>query len=265
MAGMDQQLLAGRQVLFHDLAREVEPDRAGAADLLQGEALAAEEAGPEPALPGELQGHRLLRAKERLLAADQGFAGRQCLGDDGPGKARREGDVARALCGEVGDEQAAAGEAALQARQEAAAGVGIHDDRIVHPGHGVGLAVDLLAGIEVDRHRLHHRAGNLELHATPPSGERATETIEQGRAQSPHAIDDEAAEQHRGARPRELAVSVRDRRAQRQVRVDEVRPRQRAQVRAARGENRVHVVGALDRTHRHCHSRRQMTLMDEPW
>jgi hypothetical protein len=52
----------------------------------------------------------------------------------------------------------------MNPENKAAAGVGVHRDLIVHPSHGVGLAVDRFAGREVDCHRLHHCAGNLIAH-----------------------------------------------------------------------------------------------------
>ena len=53
MAGVDEQPLAGREIALDQFAREIEPDDAGAGDLLQDEPVAAEEAGAEPLLPGE--------------------------------------------------------------------------------------------------------------------------------------------------------------------------------------------------------------------
>ena len=164
MAGVDQQPLARREIALDEFARQVEPDDAGAGHLLQDEAVAAEEAGAHALLPGELQRHRFLRDEERLLAADQRLAGLQQRRDDRSGEARREGDVAGAAGGEVSDEERAAAEGALQPGEEAAAGVGVHRHLVVHPRHGVGLAVDRLAGRKVDRHRLHHGSGNLVLH-----------------------------------------------------------------------------------------------------
>ena len=63
--------------------------------------------------------------------------------------------MAGAVGGEIGDEERAAAERALQAGEQSAAGVGVHRDLVVHPGHRVGLAVDRLAGREIDRDRLH--------------------------------------------------------------------------------------------------------------
>ena len=108
--------------------------------------------------------HRFLRDQERLLAADQRLARLQLRGHDRAGKARREGDMAGAVGGEVGDEERAAAERARDAGEQAAAGMGVHRDLIVHPGHRVGLAVDRLARREIDRHRLHDVAGNLVAH-----------------------------------------------------------------------------------------------------
>src|SRR5580698_3251022 len=163
--GVHQQLLAGAQGLGHHFAREVEEHRAGAGHLLQDEARAAEEARADALLPGQFDGDRFLRAQERLLAADQRLAGRQLARQDGAGKARREGHVAAPVGAELGDEEAAAGQAALEPGQQAAAGMGVHPHPIGHPRHGGGLAVDHLAGRKVDAHGLHRGAGNLVAHA----------------------------------------------------------------------------------------------------
>ena len=52
------------------------------------------------------------RDQKGLLAADQRLAGLQQRGDDRAGKARREGDMAGAARGEIGDEERAAAERA---------------------------------------------------------------------------------------------------------------------------------------------------------
>ena len=69
-----------------------------------------------------------------------------------------------AFGGEVGDEKAAAGQAAAQAGEQAAAGVGVHPHAVGHPGHRRGLAVDGLARSEIDADRLHRRAGDFVAH-----------------------------------------------------------------------------------------------------
>src|ERR1700722_2784301 len=168
MAGMDEQAFAGRQIALDHFAGKIEPDDARAGDLLQDEAVAAKEAGAQALLPGKLKRHRFLRDEERLLATDERLAGLQLRGHQGTGKARGEGDMAGAGGGEIGDEERAAGERALEAGEEAAAGMRVHLDRVVHPGHGVGLAVDRLAGAQIDRHRLHDRAGNFIAHRPRP-------------------------------------------------------------------------------------------------
>jgi hypothetical protein len=61
----------------------------------------------------------------------------------------------------------AAAEHAPDPGQEAAAGVGIHLDRVVHPTHAIGLAVDDLARQQINRQRLHDGPGNLVLHVLP--------------------------------------------------------------------------------------------------
>src|SRR4029077_7894060 len=76
MASMDEQPFSVGEVALDDFARQVKKDRAGAAHLLQDEALAAEKPGADALLPSNLQRHRFFRAQEGLLAADQRLAGR---------------------------------------------------------------------------------------------------------------------------------------------------------------------------------------------
>ena len=64
VAGVDEQPLAGREIALDEFAGEIEPDDAGPGDLLQNEAVAAEEAGAQPLLPGEFERHRFLRDQE---------------------------------------------------------------------------------------------------------------------------------------------------------------------------------------------------------
>src|SRR5260221_10432084 len=164
MADMDEQHVIGPEVLFDDLAGEIEPDGAGPRHLLQDEALATEEAGTEALLEREFQRHRFLGAEKRLLAADQAFASRQSAGDDGAGKTRREGDMAFSFGGEIGDEETAAAQATLQTGEKAAASMRIHPDTIIHPGNRMGLAVNSFARVKIDFPRLHGGAVQLVLH-----------------------------------------------------------------------------------------------------
>ena len=165
MAGVDQKTLAWGEVTFHHFAGEVEEDSAGAGDFLQNEALPAEEAGAEAFLPGDFEGDGFFRDQEGFLTADQRLTGGEGDRHDGARETGREGDVAGAICGEIGYEEAAAAEAAGQAGEEAAAGVGVHFDGVIHPAHAVGLAEDGFARHQVHRDGLHDRAGHLVLHA----------------------------------------------------------------------------------------------------
>ena len=140
----------------------------GPGHLLQDEPLAAEEAGAKLALPSDLEGHRFFGAEEGLLAADQALAGGERAGQDGAGKARREGDVTGAVGGEIRHEEAAAAEGPFQPREETAAGIGRHLDIGAHPRHCIGLAEKLLAGRELDAERLHRGSDDLVMH-DPPS------------------------------------------------------------------------------------------------
>src|SRR5271163_280953 len=121
MAGVDEQPFARREIAFDQFAGEIEPNNSRPRDLLQNEALAAEETGAEPFLPGEFERDRFLRDEEALLPADQRLAGLQQRRHDRAGKARREGDMAGTVGGEVGDEERAAAERALQPGEQAAA------------------------------------------------------------------------------------------------------------------------------------------------
>ena len=169
MAGVHQQLFAGGEIALDEFAGEVEPDDARARHLLQDKAVAAEETGAEAFLPGEFERHRLFGDEECLLAADERLAGLKQRGHDRAGKARREGDMPGPLRREIGDEKRAAAEGALETGEEAAAGMRVHRNLIVHPGHGVGLAIDGLARGEIDRHRLHDIAGYFIAHWHAPS------------------------------------------------------------------------------------------------
>ena len=104
MTGMDKEPLVLREVALDDLAREVEEDRAGAAQLLQDEALAAEEAGADALLPGDRQRYRFLGAQKGFLAADHRLAGGELQRLDRARETRREGDMPLAACSEIGDE-----------------------------------------------------------------------------------------------------------------------------------------------------------------
>ena len=66
--------------------------------------------------------------------------------------------------GEIRNEKAAARQAPLQPCEQATSGIGVHVHAVVHPGHGVGLAVDGFTGREVYLDGLHDGSGNLVFH-----------------------------------------------------------------------------------------------------
>lgn len=130
--------------------------------------LAAEKAGAKPLLQGDIERHRFFRAEKCFLAADQGLTGVELHRQNRAGKTRGESDMSRPLRGKIGDEETAAAEAAFDAGKKAAARMGRHRDRIIHPAHAIGLAEHGFAGIEIDRERLHHGAGELVSHFISP-------------------------------------------------------------------------------------------------
>jgi hypothetical protein len=105
------------------------------------------ESRTDASLPSDFERDRLLSEKKRLLAADERLAGPQKRRDDRSGRARRKGDIAPAPRGKVGDEECSPAERAGKPGEESTTTVvGVHRHVVVHPGYGVGLAVNGFAG-----------------------------------------------------------------------------------------------------------------------
>src|SRR6185369_3508025 len=120
MADMDEQALIFLEGAMHHLAGEIHPDRTGTGDALQHETHATEEADAEALLPDNFQLHGFLGAEEGLAPADEALAGFQFPRHDGAGETRREGKLAFAIGGEIGNEEAAAADAAHQSGHQPA-------------------------------------------------------------------------------------------------------------------------------------------------
>ena len=103
MPGVHEQPLAGREVALDQFAGEVEPDDAGAADLLQDEAVAAKEARANPLLPGDFEADHFCATRNVSLRQISDWPACNCAGTIVP-ESGREGDMAGAVGGEVGDE-----------------------------------------------------------------------------------------------------------------------------------------------------------------
>src|SRR5947209_3098403 len=71
MPGMDAQPLTGGQRFLNHLARQIEEDRTRTGHTLEDEAFAREESRAQPLLKRDVERHRIFRAEEGLLAADQ--------------------------------------------------------------------------------------------------------------------------------------------------------------------------------------------------
>jgi len=120
---MDRQRLAGGELVGEDLAAELDPGLAAAGQPLQHEALAAKDAAAERALQGHAKLDSLHAAQEPVpvhqIAASRLHLDRHDLA----GHLCGEGDGALASrSGELGHEQAAAGNRAGDRAPEAARG-----------------------------------------------------------------------------------------------------------------------------------------------
>ena len=150
-------------------AGELEPRGALAADLLQEEAVAAEDARAE----GLLEADAELDAgggAEEAVAVDEVLVARADLDrDDVAGDAGGEGDLAGCADGAVlgHEERAAAGDALDRSEEATTAsmlGVGGHLDGGGHPGELAGLGDDGVVGTEGELEDGHGGAENAVLH-----------------------------------------------------------------------------------------------------
>src|SRR5580658_2863783 len=169
VAGMDAQDFAGLEVLADQLAGELEPRGACAAQLLEEETVAAEDARAERLLKADGDGD-LVSGAEKAVAVDEVFRALAELdGDDVAWDLRCERDDAGILDGAVlGHEDAGAGDRALEHTEDSAAaahlGVRGHLDRGGHPGEFAALREDALVGLELNLEDRHGGAQSSRLH-----------------------------------------------------------------------------------------------------
>ena len=99
VAGMDAEALAGGQIVGDDFAAELDPCLGGAAEALEDEAIAAEDARAEALLEADAE-DGVRRAAEEAVPVDHVFlAGRDGDGEDVAGDFCGEGDGAGRAAG----------------------------------------------------------------------------------------------------------------------------------------------------------------------
>src|SRR6202790_5133435 len=174
---MHAQALAWLQVVGQDLAAQLAPCPTLAGDLLEREAVAAEEAGAEALLKPDRELHATEAADKGVPVAEVAHSrlGRDVDREDRPGKARREGDHAGgALRGELAHEDRAPTDGRLEDPADTAAAAHLrrrlHDDRPRHPGEFSGLGEDGLARVEHDLEHGHGGAEDAVLHGVSSEG-----------------------------------------------------------------------------------------------
>jgi hypothetical protein len=173
VAGMHAQRPALGKIKSDHVASQLDPGPALAADALQHEALAGEDARSEGLL--EARGDPDAGgACQKAAPVHQVLpAGSDLDRQDAAGKLRRERDSPRLAVRRVtAEQQRRSGDFAHQrAHHPLAAGAvshaGGHLDRVGHPGELAGLGDDALAGVERDRQHGQRRAKQLVFHRLP--------------------------------------------------------------------------------------------------
>ena len=143
------------------------------ADLLEEEAVAAEDAGAQGLLEADAELHAGGGAEEAVAVDEVLVAVADLDGDDMAGNAGGEGDLAGAADGAVlGHEEGAAAGDALDGAEEASAaghlGVGGHLDGRGHPGEFAGLGDDGVVGSEQELEDRHGGSNNPMFHSQLP-------------------------------------------------------------------------------------------------
>src|SRR5580658_97783 len=173
VAGMDAQGFAGLQVADNEFAREFEPGSALSADLLQQEAVAAENSGAQGLLEADAD-LNLRRGAEEALTVNHVFvAGRDFDGHDVAGEFRGEREFAGVADGAIfGHKNGATAGYALEHSEDASAaaelGVRGHLDRTAHPGEFSGFGDDAFVRFEGKFQNGHGGAGDAALHGESP-------------------------------------------------------------------------------------------------
>jgi hypothetical protein len=151
--GLDR--FARGEIVGDDFAAELDPRRARAAELLHDEAVAAEHARAERTLKAHREFDALRRAQEPMAVNHVALARRDGDFQDAARHFRGERhEPGSGGCGELGHEQAAAGDRTSE-DAEYALGAGrhrggVHGDRLRHPRELAGFGNDLIAGLESD-------------------------------------------------------------------------------------------------------------------
>ena len=141
----------------------MDEDGAGAGQLLEDEALAAEQPGPEALGERDAHVHAVGRAQERVALAEPVRRAGEVELFDLSGVGGREGDLALAAPAEAGHEQALSRHQAAQAAEQAAAHAALHVDAARHVEQCPGLGLHLLTVGERDHDRLHDVADDVEF------------------------------------------------------------------------------------------------------
>jgi len=171
VAGVDAKGLAGSEVLDDDFAGEFEPGHSFAVDLLEEEAIAAEDAGAEGLLEADAERDARGGAEE-AMAMDHVLVTTSDLdGDDVSGNSGGEGYCARGSGGAVlGHEEGSATGDAFERTQKAAAtgvlGVGAHLDGLAHPGKFTSLGDDGVVVVERELEDGHGGSDDAMLHGS---------------------------------------------------------------------------------------------------
>lgn len=161
--------LVGLQYIVAHIARDLEPDHAGAGDLLQDKALTAEQSGAQLASKVHLYLDALLTGHKGVLLADQALALGQLHRQDGSWSLGRKGHHRlAALAGIGGHKDRFARQSAPQTLHQAPARVGLHSDVALHPGHPAPFGIDRFARVQVDVQRWQHSALDLVPHGNLP-------------------------------------------------------------------------------------------------
>ena len=161
-AGVHAQHFAGFQLFFHQRAAGMQKHIAVAFQFLQDKALAAKQAGAQPALKGDAQRHTLGGAQKGVFlrqqrAAEFAQVHRHDFARRGGGKGHAL--FALAFVDKHGGEHRFAGEQALAGAKQlahpaaflrrAVAEHGVHADAVLHIHHGAGFADGGFAGVEL--------------------------------------------------------------------------------------------------------------------
>ena len=165
IAGVDDNGLTGLQVVFLHMAVKFAEDRACAGELLENEALAAEEARAELLLEEDRELDAGLAREEPALLHDQFSAGGDLKGTDIAREARSKSDQTRAALGGVAVlEHRLACKHAAEGLANAAARGGLHLHVGAHPAHAAALGDHRFLRVQIADDDRQGRAFNGVFH-----------------------------------------------------------------------------------------------------